>query len=274
MAKEKLIFVISHDFDLVKNLNLNVAIMKDGQIIEDGSLDDLRNNPKHKYTKKLFDSQVENWKFNRKKQDKHLVIKASNLSKSFGDKKLFKNLDISLFTKEITTIVAKSGTGKSTLGDILLKLQKADEGDIEYKDFNRLHYQKIYQDPISCFIPSQILKESFFDLIRLHNLNEKDLFDLIHLLELDKAILERFPNEVSGGELQRLSIIRVILLKPIFIFADEITSRLDLINQKEVMFLLKNIIEKFNISILLVTHDLEMAKKISDNLIFLEDFYK
>ena len=119
-------------------------------------------------------------------------------------------------------------------------------------------------------MPNQTLQKGFEDLVNFHKLNIDTVYQLLKKLNLNTSLLDRKPNEVSGGELQRLSIIRILLLKPVFIFADEMTSRLDPISQKEVLFLVKNIVEEEGLSLLLVTHDYEIAQKISHTMIFLE----
>ncbi|MGB1227642.1 MAG: ATP-binding cassette domain-containing protein, partial [Poseidonibacter sp.] len=194
-----------------------------------------------------------------------------NLTKEYGENKLFKNLNFSLNKGEITSIVGKSGSGKSTLGDIILGIKEATSGEIIMTNkLNKMQLQKIYQQPPSAFLPNQTLKEGFEDLVKLHNLSMKKVYKLLEKVNLNKELLNRKPHEVSGGELQRIATIKVLLLKPAFLFADEATSRLDSISQQELIYFLLEIVKKENLSLLLVTHDLEMAEKISNKIIYLE----
>jgi ABC-type methionine transport system ATPase subunit len=104
----------------------------------------------------------------------------------------------------------------------------------------------------------------------LENKNEnrqKQFDELIELLEI-KDIIERYPNEVSIGQRQRVAIARTLILNPDFVFLDEITSALDIVQTKKIIALIKNLKNK-GVGILIVTHNLEMFKKVADNMIFL-----
>jgi ABC-type methionine transport system ATPase subunit len=104
----------------------------------------------------------------------------------------------------------------------------------------------------------------------LENKNEnrqKQFDELIELLEI-KDIIERYPNEVSIGQRQRVAIARTLILNPDFVFLDEITSALDIVQTKKIIALIENLKNK-GVGILIVTHNLEMFKKVADNMIFL-----
>src|SRR5690606_3774033 len=102
--------------------------------------------------------------------------------------------------------------------------------------------------------------QSMQDLIRRHALPEAELQEFMQRLRLGEGLLERLPHEVSGGELQRLALARVLLLKPALIFADEPTSRLDLISQRNTLDLLIDTAESSGAALLLVTHDPHIAR--------------
>lgn len=103
--------------------------------------------------------------------------------------------------------------------------------------------------------------DSLADLVKLHRLSSANAQGLMAELKLDKALLARLPSEVSGGELQRFALLRVLLLQPDFIFADEPTSRLDPITQQRTLALLCAHTAEHQWGLLLVTHDAEMAHK-------------
>lgn len=271
LEQNRLLFVITHDLDIAKNIKGNLGVIVDGKLIEYGKTEELFSNPKHQYTKRLFKSQSSLWDIEKSNNISDEVIKIKNLSKQYSDNKLFEDLNFTLKKGEITSIVGKSGSGKSTLGDIILGLKNPTAGEIiKSKGLNNLKFQKIYQQPPSAFLPNQILKEGFEDLVKLHNLSMKKVYELFEKVNLEKELLYRKPDEVSGGQLQRMAIVKVLLLKPAFIFADEATSRLDSISQQEVIYLLVNIVKEENLSLLLVTHDLEMAQKVSNQIIYLK----
>ena len=271
VEEKRLLFVITHDIDIAKTIKGNLGIIVDGKLIEYGKTKELFSNPKHEYTKKLFLSQSSLWKIEKASKTANKILEVKNLTKEYGENKLFKNLNFSLNKGEITSIVGKSGSGKSTLGDIILGIKEATSGEIIMTNkLNKMQLQKIYQQPPSAFLPNQTLKEGFEDLVKLHNLSMKKVYKLLEKVNLNKELLNRKPHEVSGGELQRIATIKVLLLKPAFLFADEATSRLDSISQQELIYFLLEIVKKENLSLLLVTHDLEMAEKISNKIIYLE----
>ncbi len=271
VEENRLLFVITHDIDIAKNIKGNLGIIVDGELIEYGKSDKLFANPKHEYTQRLFKSQSSLWEIEKPENISSEIIEVKNLSKEYGENRLFKDLNFKLKKGEITSVVGRSGSGKSTLGDILLGVKNATNGEIiKSQALDKLKFQKIYQQPPSAFLPNQTLKEGFEDLVKLHKLNMNKVYELLKKVNLDQELLYRKPHEVSGGELQRIAIVKVLLLKPAFIFADEATSRLDSISQQEVIYLLIDIVKKEKLSLLLVTHDLEIAQKISNNIIYLK----
>ena len=271
VEENRLLFVITHDIDIAKNIKGNLGIIVDGELIEYGKSEELFLNPINEYTKRLFQSQSSLWDVKKPDSMNEELIEVKNLNKEYGKNSLFKNLNFKLRKGEITSVVGVSGSGKSTLGDILLGVKTPTSGEIiKSKSFDILKFQKIYQQPPSAFLPNQILEEGFKDLVKLHHLSMKKVYEYLKKVNLEKGLLKRKPHEVSGGELQRMAIIKVLLLKPAFIFADEATSRLDSISQQEVIYLLVDIVKKEKLSLLLVTHDLEIAQKISNNIVYLK----
>ena len=199
------------------------------------------------------------------------VVQAQGLSKSFGDRHLFSDLDLTLREGEVTVVLGPSGSGKSTLGNVLTGLLPADEGQLIWPgSASPLKYQKIYQDPPAAFIAHQTLRQSFDDLLALHGLERDRLNRLLGELGLAEALLQRRPSGISGGELQRLAIARALLLEPVMLFADEATSRLDPVSQQRVIELLLAEVAERGLVLLLVTHDPALADRIADHLVRLD----
>ncbi len=161
-----------------------------------------------------------------------------------------------------------SGSGKSSLGDILLGLLKPDAGQVQRATGISIHrYQKLYQDPPAAFPARATLKQSLADLVALHRLEEVRIAPLMQRLRLAEHLLDRRPDQVSGGELQRFALLRVLLLDPVFLFADEPTSRLDLITQQETVELLVELARERGCALLLVSHDTALIEKTCDRTI-------
>ena len=128
-------------------------------------------------------------------------------------------------------------------------------------------FQKLYQDPVAAFAPTVTLGRCLDDLVRLHRLDASRIDGLLARLRLDRGLLARLPGNVSGGELQRFSLLRVLLLDPVFIFADEPSSRLDLITQQEMIELLVETARERRTAVLLVSHDEALIEAVADQRI-------
>ena len=184
------------------------------------------------------------------------ILEIKNIS--FGYTKdflLFNNFSITLKKGEIKAIVGASGAGKSTLFELILKNLKPFRGEISSSSSSQ-----VFQDPYSSFHPSYTLLNQIEDVASLDNLDI-----LLKSINLDYNLLLKYPHELSGGQLQRASILRAILMKPDLLLLDEPTSALDNVIQLEVMrMLMKNL---DNIGMLLITHDMELASWCADEII-------
>ncbi len=186
------------------------------------------------------------------------VLEIKNLS--FGYTKealLYDNFSLTLKKGEIKAIVGASGAGKSTLFELILNNLKPFNGEI-----NALSISQVFQDPYSSFHPSYSLINQIKDVA---SLNMIDTY--LKAINLEKELLLQLPHQLSGGQLQRASILRAMLMKPALLLLDEPTSALDNIIQLEVMHMLINNLDE--IGMLLITHDLELAKWCSDEIIMI-----
>jgi peptide/nickel transport system ATP-binding protein len=197
-----------------------------------------------------------------------VVLAGRGLAKTFGERRLFSDLNIEVRAGEIVAIAGPSGCGKTTVGNILLGLTSADTGRVERKEgVSPLRFQKLYQDPPAAFVPHQPIRNGLADLVKLHKRQWSEVEALISRLRLHPGLLDRLPEQISGGELQRFAILRALLLDPVFLFADEATSRLDPVSQKEVIEFMLEIVRETGLGVLLVTHDRGLAERISTRMI-------
>lgn len=177
------------------------------------------------------------------------------------DKLIYENFSLDLKKSEIKAIVGSSGSGKSTLFELITNNLKPLKGEI-----NSSKIASIYQDPYSSFHPTYSILEQINDVIL--NLDMLELKELLKQLNLEYDLVEKKPHELSGGQLQRCSILRALLMKPELLLVDEATSALDNIIALDVMKLILKFLP--NYGILLITHDLHLASWCSDEIIKLE----
>ncbi|MFC6672360.1 ATP-binding cassette domain-containing protein [Marinobacterium aestuariivivens] len=188
---------------------------------------------------------------------------------SRGGQCLFEGLSLQIAAGEILGITGPSGCGKSTLGDVLLGLHSPDSGHVEVRVQRPHALQKVFQDPPSAFPRSVVLGRVIDDLVRRHRLDGRRIAPLMERLRLSPGLLARRPGEVSGGELQRLAILRVMLLDPVLLFADEPTSRLDPVTQQEVIELLVDLARQQGCAVVLVSHDRALIERTAHRCISL-----
>ncbi|MDR0408340.1 MAG: ATP-binding cassette domain-containing protein [Campylobacteraceae bacterium] len=191
------------------------------------------------------------------------VLDIKNLTFSYPNNDfLYKNFSLSVKKGELVCLLGKSGTGKSTLFELICGNLKPNEGYISHKKLSQ-----IYQDPYSSFHPAYSIISQIKDAAK-NDLTKDEYLPLCKKLTLDENLLFEKPHKLSGGELQRCSIMRALLLKTELILADEPTSALDNITQLDV---LKHMLETLKeCGILLITHDRALAKWCADRTIFLE----
>ncbi|WP_457746730.1 ATP-binding cassette domain-containing protein [Sulfurimonas sp.] len=180
---------------------------------------------------------------------------------SFGytkDKLLFKDLTFSLKRGEIKAIVGESGAGKSTLFELILGNLVPLAGSVR-----AMRASQVFQDPYSSFHPSYSLMNQIQDVATLQELEK-----YLPTLNLEYALLQKLPHELSGGQLQRASILRAILMKPDLLLLDEPTSALDNVVQLDVMKMLMKHLDEM--AMLLITHDVDLASWCADEVILLK----
>ncbi len=188
------------------------------------------------------------------------VLEVENLTFGYDKTKLiYDNFSITLNKGDVVSIVGESGSGKSTLFELITDNLKPLSGIIKKKKT-----ATIYQDPYTSFHPTYSIIEQIKDVVGQKKL-DADLDFYLDRLMVDKGLLYKQPKSLSGGQLQRCSILRALLLEPELLLADELTSALDNITTLEVMKLLISFLDKF--AILLITHDNDLASWCSDKII-------
>tara|TARA_B100001029_G_scaffold38612_1_gene29775 strand:- start:2257 stop:3546 length:1290 start_codon:yes stop_codon:yes gene_type:complete len=291
------ILFITHDLNIVQKFSDDVCVMKEGKIIESGSVNEIFANPSHAYTKKLLDSipgkkeilnQEEKILLDAEQIDINYVV-ARNL---FGKPKEFlnavKKVDIKIYQGSTTGLVGESGSGKSSLARALLGIEVAD-GSIKFdgKDIKGLDiksmrgfkkdFQIVFQDPFGSLSPRMTIGEIVGEGLKVHEsqLSNEDRFAKIlgalNDVELDETSYSRFPHELSGGQRQRVAIARAIILRPKLILLDEPTSALDVSIQMQILYLLKDLQSKLGLAYLCISHDLRVIRFLSDQVYVMKE---
>lgn len=179
-------------------------------------------------------------------------------SLSFGYSKeemLFHDFSLRVNEGQIKAIVGPSGVGKSTLFELILGRSKAHKGTIKAAKLSQ-----VFQDPYSSFHPSYRIREQIAEVASMQRYE-----DLMLKMGLVEEYLDALPHKLSGGQLQRCSILRALLMKPKLLLLDEPTSALDNLTQLDIM---KLIVENLDgMGVLLITHDADLAKWCADETI-------
>lgn len=260
------LLTITHDVVVARQLGGKLLVMKEGRVVEEGEALFLLNNPQACYTRDLIAAEPSTWPEiapTSRRSAAEDVLVVDQLAISRGNRTLFNGVSFSIKKGDVVGIVGDSGCGKSSLGDALLNLLPISAGSITRLNHYAKPHQwlKLYQDPPSAFSSSVSLGQLLDDLVVLHDIDKSRVAPLLDRLKLPNGILERNCLSVSGGELQRFAILRALLLDPVFLFADEPTSRLDPITAKEVTTLLVELASEANCAVLLVSHDAALIRK-------------
>ena len=208
------------------------------------------------------------------------ILKAENITKTFSNQeKILKGISLEFMQNSFTVMLGPSGCGKTTLLNILSGLLKPTSGyvwccgkkitelsDNQLADWKRDHTGSVFQNYL---LLNNLTIEENIKIGISPNSTPIPFEQLTHLLELD-TLLDKFPAQLSGGQKQRVAIARAVIKKPHVLFCDEATGALDEANSKKVVSLLQDLKKTFGITILFVTHNLQIAKT-ADRIITLKD---
>ncbi|WP_345980566.1 ATP-binding cassette domain-containing protein [Sulfurimonas sp. HSL3-2] len=187
---------------------------------------------------------------------KEQVLHVKDLTFGYSkDKQLYNDFSLSLHVGEIKAIVGESGAGKSTLFELILGNLKPYHGEI-----TAMRVSQVFQDPYSSFHPSYKIIDQIKDVADTEGIQV-----YLDTMNLEMMQLQKLPHELSGGQLQRASIVRALLMKPKLLLLDEPTSALDNVIQLDVMKML--LTQLPNMGMLLITHELELASWCADEVI-------
>ena len=259
------LLAITHEAAVARQLGGNIMVLKSGELVESGVTEEVLNNPRAAYTRSLLEAEPRAWPKRTAAKQGGLLLSAQNLQISRGNKRLIENFSLDLHANERIAITGPSGVGKTSLLDVLAGIIKPEQGQVNRAStVASTGIQKLYQDPPAAFPNKVSLRKSLRDVARLHGVDWSVVSGYLSQLGIDQAMIERRPDAVSGGELQRISIARALTANPSILLADEPTSRLDPITQRETLALIADIAGERGIAVVLVTHDPSIAEKWAD----------
>ncbi|KVG63650.1 ABC transporter ATP-binding protein [Burkholderia pseudomultivorans] len=282
------ILLITHDLNLVRHFAERVAVMEHGRLVESGPVERIFAEPAHPYTQRLLASRPQR-AVAPVMPIAPVLLDARHVSVQFARKRLgfagwfgtqpvtaVADVSVSVRQGETLGIVGESGSGKSTLAMALLGLQKTAHGEIEFQGRAlsayrgreqtalRANMQVVFQDPFSSLSPRHTIERIVGEGLELHrpeltpDARRAKSLAVLREVGLDRTVLHRYPHEFSGGQRQRIAIARALVLEPRILILDEPTSALDVSIQQQVLKLLANLQQKYNLGYVFISHDLEV----------------
>lgn len=270
------LLLVTHDLRLARQLGGELLVMRNGDAVERGEAAAVLAHPAHPFTRALADA-LPYPHGDAAPPPGPALVRTEAISLRAGRKgpPLVQGMTTAIGAGEVVGLCGPSGSGKTTLGDTLLGLRRVQAGRVAWRpDAARpAARQKLYQDPGAAFAPWRPLRASLADALAGTGRRRAALpgmaAPLLARMRLDPALLDRRPAEVSGGELQRIAIARTLLGEPLFLFADEPTSRLDPLTEREVLLCLAELAAG-GTACLLASHDPDVLGAMARRVIRLD----
>lgn len=296
--------LVTHDLGVVANMAEQVVVMNKGRVMEAGSAKLVLGAPAHPYTQQLFDAApaipAQAKPAPPLPQD-DLILQMKSVSKTYTmrSKSMWKpdhlihacrGVDLNLPRGKTLAIVGESGSGKTTAARIALGAEPPDDGgEVLFRSTPgsepiavhkmtraaRIAFQKqaqmVFQDPYSSLSPRMRILDALTEPLDIHNIGTRAerrelAAQRLRSVGMNPDMLQRYPHAFSGGQRQRLSIARAMMLNPALIVCDEPTSALDVSVQEQILSLLEEIRDEMNLSYLFISHDLAVVARIADEV--------
>ena len=287
------VIFISHDLSVVADIADHICVMQNGVFVEQGDRGQIFTRAEHPYTRKLLAAVPDTHK-QINHRDETPLLEVKNLVTVFGghgkqeEVRAVEDVSFDIRPREIVGLVGESGSGKSTIGRSILRLVKPTSGSIHYDGTElidlsgsalknmRRQMQMIFQDPYASLNPRMSVYDALAEPLLLHKIVDRKgldraVFDLMDSVGLARESVLRYPHEFSGGQRQRIAIGRAIATKPHFIVADEPVSALDVTIQAQILDLLLDLVDRFDLTMLFISHDLAVVRYLADRILVMKD---
>ncbi len=281
------VLFITHDFGVVAEIADRVAVMRLGEVVEEGTAREVLTNPQHDYTRALLAAVPGLHAPEPRALSPETVLEVRGLTKTYASRGLFRRrkpvraldgVSVALKRGSTLAVVGESGSGKSTLARCVVGLLGSDGGEVVIggaplptarRDAARL-VQMVFQDPYASLNPrrrvgAQVAQGPIATGVSAAAA-QADARHLFTMVGLEADAVDRFPHEFSGGQRQRIGIARALAMKPEVLVADEPVSALDVSVQAQVLALLRDLQDRLGLSILFITHDLRVAAQLCDEV--------
>ena len=292
-SRDIAVIFISHDLGVVAGMADKIVVMCDGTIREAGNSESIFFNSQDQYTQELLSAIPKGAKQHPSRAKTHSpLVQVRNLKTWFRDHsnrgstefiKAVNGVSLEIQRGEILGLVGESGSGKSTLGRSILQLAPTTEGQVLFDGIElgnlspsqlvswRRRMQMIFQDPYASLNPRMTVYETLAEPLLYHGLASRQTVDqqvrqLMEDVGLAPSQMRKYPHEFSGGQRQRIAIGRAIACGPELIVADEPVSALDVTIQAQILDLLLALVERHNLTLLFISHDLSVVRAISDRV--------
>ena len=287
---------ITHDLAIVRRIADRVFVMQQGEVVESGPTAELFANPQHPYTIKLLSAEPSGQPL-PVAENAPVVVETDKLKiwfpiyggllrRTVGHVKAVNASSMSVRAGETLGIVGESGSGKTTMALAIMRLI-ASEGGITYNGQDirswstkqlrhlRKDMQIVFQDPFGSLSPRMTCAQIISEGLTIHKIdpdrNQRDLVaEVMAETGLDPSTMDRYPHEFSGGQRQRIAIARAMVLRPKLLVLDEPTSALDMTVQVQIVELLRDLQQKYGLAYLFISHDLNVIRAMSHNVIVMK----
>ncbi|MBX2825268.1 MAG: ABC transporter ATP-binding protein [Gammaproteobacteria bacterium] len=296
------IVMITHDMGVVARMCDRIQVMREGEFVEQGTVDDIFYNPQHAYTKMLLDAvpriAVDTDTLTKSpgmRDDAEPLLAVDDIRVQFRIPRgwfqrpavlpAVDGITFTLQPGETLGVVGESGSGKSTLARAILKLVPTAAGHVSWLgrslatlDQRQLRHarrdlQIVFQDPMASLNPSLTVGQSIMEPLSVHETHlspdgrKLRVAEMMKRVGLQAALINRYPHELSGGQNQRVGIARAMILNPKLVICDEAVSALDVSVQAQVIGLLEQLQQEFGVSFIFISHDLSVVSEISHRVL-------